>query len=391
VGEDDQIIKVFLPEAEEGIEGNTEIKILQKLGIIDTPAGIKSFEHDGINIFMFKTSQYYNSGNLYNLINTYNKTESSGCFAGLSKLFSSKLSKLSKLFSSNTHIMTSDLTKEDADDLLNDSITVYKLILSLVKSLQHCHANSIVHFDLKPENIMLKNNGEYTLHLVDFGAAKDLSETDRWIGPIGGSYTYIPPRQKAVEYFMEYDIFENKEIVNNSKMCDIYSLGCIIFNILTANTVIPWFNPDEYFDWTPPTELGHSRSYGSFFKNDTQHGGNFLATVEEKITPFKTRLVSEYNQHIRERRTQISLNDSIINYVRNEMLLTFGDINISPTHNAEDILQGLVVVLTDLIDMSTREHGSTVVPTTAAGTGERSTAWAETEATELSGLKRMSL
>ena len=40
---------------------------------------------------------------------------------------------------------------------------------------------------------------------------------------------------------------------------------------------------------------------------------------------------------------------------------------------------------------STREHGSTVVPTTAAGTGERSTAWAETAATELSGLKRMSL
>ena len=167
--------------------------------------------------------------------------------------------------------------------------------------------------------------------------------------------------------------------------------GCIIFNILTANTVIPWFNPDEYFDWSlHPTELGHSRSYGSFFKKETSHGGNFLATVEEKITPFKTRLVSEYNQHI-ERRTQISLNDSIINYVRDQMLLTFDDIKIPQTHKAEDILQGLVVVLTDLIDMSTREHGSTVVPTTAAGTGERSTAWAETEATELSGLKRMSV
>ena len=42
----------------------------------------------------------------------------------------------------------------------------------ILKALEHAHANGVVHRDIKPQNIMLLDNGQ--LRMMDFGIARIL-------------------------------------------------------------------------------------------------------------------------------------------------------------------------------------------------------------------------
>ena len=43
-------------------------------------------------------------------------------------------------------------------------------ISQILKALEHAHANGVVHRDIKPQNIMLLDNGQ--LRMMDFGIAR---------------------------------------------------------------------------------------------------------------------------------------------------------------------------------------------------------------------------
>ena len=48
-----------------------------------------------------------------------------------------------------------------------------KVIQSILRALQHCHAQGIVHRDLKPENLLLVSKDDDSLvKIADFGLAK---------------------------------------------------------------------------------------------------------------------------------------------------------------------------------------------------------------------------
>ena len=48
--------------------------------------------------------------------------------------------------------------------------TAAKYMLQLFKAINHCHANGVVHRDVKPENIMITDNDD--VRLIDFGLGK---------------------------------------------------------------------------------------------------------------------------------------------------------------------------------------------------------------------------
>jgi serine/threonine-protein kinase len=106
-----------------------------------------------------------------------------------------------------------------------------RLADDLLDALDHAHRRSIVHRDVKPENIVLGAEGAV---LLDFGIARAVaaSGSDRLTrsGIAVGTSTYMSPEQ----------ITALKEIDHRS---DVYSLGCVLYECLAG--VPPFVHRNE--------------------------------------------------------------------------------------------------------------------------------------------------
>lgn len=89
----------------------------------------------------------------------------------------------------------------------------------ILKALQHAHDKGIVHRDVKPQNIMLLQNGN--IKVTDFGIARfSRSDTRTMTEKAIGSVHYISPEQARGE-------------VTDEK-ADIYSVGVMMYEMLTG-------------------------------------------------------------------------------------------------------------------------------------------------------------
>jgi serine/threonine-protein kinase len=98
---------------------------------------------------------------------------------------------------------------------------VVDLALQICGGLEHAHASGLVHRDIKPGNLLLSEDG--TVKIADFGIARAAEATKLTkIGSILGTAAYLAPEQAAGEPV--------------TAAADIYSLGCVLFECLTART-----------------------------------------------------------------------------------------------------------------------------------------------------------
>src|SRR5690606_13548858 len=90
----------------------------------------------------------------------------------------------------------------------------------IASALAAIHEASVLHRDLKPANIMFRDDG--TLALIDFGLAKSmaLEAAITGTGQIFGTPYYMSPEQGHAE--------------PTDRRSDIYSLGCIFYEMLTG-------------------------------------------------------------------------------------------------------------------------------------------------------------
>jgi eukaryotic-like serine/threonine-protein kinase len=104
-----------------------------------------------------------------------------------------------------------------------------RLAVAIARALATIHAAGVLHRDLKPGNIMLREDG--SIALIDFGLSKDaalaLDLTDT--GAIFGTPHYMSPEQGHAEPVDERS--------------DLYSLGVILFEMLTGEKPYRADNP----------------------------------------------------------------------------------------------------------------------------------------------------
>ena len=93
-------------------------------------------------------------------------------------------------------------------------------ISQILKALDHAHHNGVVHRDIKPQNIMLRDNGQ--LRMMDFGIARiSRAENQLTGGKAMGSVHYISPEQAKGD---ETDFTS-----------DIYSVGVMMYEMLSGH------------------------------------------------------------------------------------------------------------------------------------------------------------
>jgi serine/threonine protein kinase len=107
----------------------------------------------------------------------------------------------------------------DADHPLPLS-QVARLVQQIAGALQHAHDKGITHRNLKPENILLDEDDNACL--MDFGVAQIITETKSGaMSALLGTPAYIAPEQ-----------WQASKIDHRA---DIYSLGVVVYKLLTGN------------------------------------------------------------------------------------------------------------------------------------------------------------
>jgi len=98
---------------------------------------------------------------------------------------------------------------------------IYNIIKQLCLGIKEIHDKKIVHRDLKPENIFLNKNNE--IKIGDFGISKELNLYKKYAKTTKkiGTLYYVAPE------ILDEGIYNDK--------ADIYSLGCIIYELFNLN------------------------------------------------------------------------------------------------------------------------------------------------------------
>jgi serine/threonine protein kinase len=98
--------------------------------------------------------------------------------------------------------------------------TIVSLAVQATEALQAAHAGHVVHRDLKPANLFVLDAGQ--LKICDFGIARAIDATTHLtaLGQVIGTPAYMSPEQ-----------CEGQQADERS---DLYSIGCVLYELLTG-------------------------------------------------------------------------------------------------------------------------------------------------------------
>jgi serine/threonine protein kinase len=101
---------------------------------------------------------------------------------------------------------------------------VVGILLSVCEALDYAHKQKIIHRDIKPSNIMVDEEGH--TKIADFGIAQMTEKTSEM--GVWGTPSYMSPEQLK------------EEAIGNES--DIFSLGCVLYEMLSGQQAFPGEN-----------------------------------------------------------------------------------------------------------------------------------------------------
>ncbi len=108
-------------------------------------------------------------------------------------------------------------------------------MLDVLEALAAAHEGGIVHRDVKPHNVLIRDDGSAAL--ADFGIARHEASSHTRTGVALGSVDYMAPEQRV-------------DARRAGPAADLYGAGCTLYHLLTAETPVDlYLSPDHSPRW----------------------------------------------------------------------------------------------------------------------------------------------
>ena len=142
-----------------------------------------------------------------------------------------------------------------------DAATIIKAVL---QAIAYCHSIGLVHRDLKPENILLEGNDLDHIKIIDFGTSNLINPNQKLKERLGTAY-YIAPEVLKKNY---------------DEKCDLWSIGVIMFILLTGE---PPFNGSNDEEILQNVKNGYVDFSTSIFQEISDEAKDLLSKLLEKV------------------------------------------------------------------------------------------------------------
>ena len=189
---------------------------------------------------------------------------------------------------------------DEANDRLKTCANRLKLFCSMISAVQSLHREGFCHRDLKPSNIMgMRKDGKCTAVLIDFGLSLATEEIEREIKLFSPNAEDLPMMYCAPELYSCFE--DNWEM---AKSADIYSLGCMLFELLDKRsfyTTLNETNGSTFWEVANNIRVGKEEFNGNEKKR--------LALYDELLSDFAHSIIIP----------RISEDSIIPEYLRNEL------------------------------------------------------------------------
>ena len=179
----------------------------------------------------------------------------------------------------------------------------------LLKTVAHCfndlHSAGIVHFDVKPANIIVKmtKTGNYTAKVIDFDSGffngEVLEESE-----LGGDLTYLAPETFLGMY---------GEDVHPDEKADIFALGLVFHEYLCGR--LPYFNAEEYeYPYEAVLDGGELKTYLSDVPEELRDVVTSMLDIDPKKRPSAQDIINVLNFLTNQEESHLKIENLEINF-----------------------------------------------------------------------------